>query len=405
MANVAFVSRGTMRTYGGRCVRSFAPGERRVRYSMDEHGFLKEQIIEPNGQLRPPPPKPPTAPSSPTTTVSHRVFSDAEQPTSASPPSSPPFHRTSSPTKPSSTSFRSLKRKRSSYVTEEPLGELSDHGNGARKKPARGSKRTRLTQMQLDLGGTTRRTCRECGMEYVPSNREDEKLHKEFHGLNASGVDLGVGFAKDSQVVESFGWREVVSMIDARSSSSLRKRVKRVLDVVRSDLGAVDIDQETLWGANGAQTPRGSRDEQEQGGTGPCAAASERYKVFVYLAGDKCVGLCLAERIRHASKVVATTKLAADEDKDVPDYTRCSIRSETSMEPMLLGISRVWVSRAHRRKGIASSLLESARTNFFYGIEVPKKMVAFSQPTESGRQLAEDWFGEQVGWHVYAETD
>ena len=84
---------------------------------------------------------------------------------------------------------------------------------------------------------------------------------------------------------------------------------------------------------------------------------------------------------------------------------------------MLLGISRIWVSKSHRRKGIATRLLDSARAHFFYGFRVPKKMVAFSQPTESGRQLAEKWFGavalekrtdgssEGDGWHVYAEQD
>ena len=77
--------------------------------------------------------------------------------------------------------------------------------------------------------------------------------------------------------------------------------------------------------------------------------------------------------------------------------------TEISPDIALLGISRIWTSKSHRRKGIASALLDCARGNFFYGVEVPKEIVAFSQPTESGGYLAEGWFGEKTGWHVYSE--
>jgi hypothetical protein len=34
---------------------------------------------------------------------------------------------------------------------------------------------------------------------------------------------------------------------------------------------------------------------------------------------------------------------------------------------------------------------------------VDKERVAFSQPTESGGNLARKWFGRQSGWHVYID--
>jgi len=37
-------------------------------------------------------------------------------------------------------------------------------------------------------------------------------------------------------------------------------------------------------------------------------------------------------------------------------------------------------------------------------VEVPKGMVAFSQPTESGARLAREWFGMQSGWSVYVDV-
>jgi len=32
---------------------------------------------------------------------------------------------------------------------------------------------------------------------------------------------------------------------------------------------------------------------------------------------------------------------------------------------------------------------------------VPKDLVAFSQPTDTGGQLAKRWFEAETGWHVY----
>ena len=46
-------------------------------------------------------------------------------------------------------------------------------------------------------------------------------------------------------------------------------------------------------------------------------------------------------------------------------------------------------------------MLESARNNFFYGLQVPKNLMAFSQPTESGGRLAKRWFEAETGWHIY----
>lgn len=127
---------------------------------------------------------------------------------------------------------------------------------------------------------------------------------------------------------------------------------------------------------------------------------NEGYKAFMYCVGDKCVGLCLAERIHGASKIVGYEKGKA---RDTDAARSSSILTETSTEAVLLGISRIWTSKSHRRNGIATILLDAARTNFFYGIEIPKKMVAFSQPTDSGKRLGDEWYGARTGWHVYSE--
>lgn len=60
----------------------------------------------------------------------------------------------------------------------------------------------------------------------------------------------------------------------------------------------------------------------------------------------------------------------------------------------ICGISRIWVSKYHRRKGIAFKLLEAVRKHFVYGIEMKRdEDMAFSQPTDNGNHLATKYFG------------
>ncbi|DBA73701.1 TPA: hypothetical protein ACH3X2_009680 [Trebouxia sp. C0005] len=55
------------------------------------------------------------------------------------------------------------------------------------------------------------------------------------------------------------------------------------------------------------------------------------------------------------------------------------------------GIKVVWVSAQARRQGIATQLLDTARCNCVAGYVVPRSQLAFSQPTQAGRRLAEQY--------------
>ena len=336
--------------------------------------------------------------SSPLSSASN-PFSDDDHADCFSPPSSPPNRQRRSPTpqvqirKPTF-SFLGRKRKRveTEPETDTPLSEIPLNATYMRKSLPL-AKKPRLTQMRIDLGGEIQRTCKECGMEYIPSHEEDAALHKSFHGLNIDGVDLGKGFVKEARLLDRLDEGGSVVVVDNRSSASIRRRARKVLGVVKTDLGAVEIEDEKLWGPQ--EKIHTKAKSKVLGGM-----AEEYPKLFLYCLGDKCVGVCLAERIRSASKVVARAA----------DHPKGSLATEPSVAPMLLGISRIWTSKSHRRRGIASILLDSARLHYFYGIEVPRKMVAFSQPTESGSQLAERWFSSRENkddradtWHVYAE--
>jgi len=133
-------------------------------------------------------------------------------------------------------------------------------------------------------------------MSYYPCASDDDALHKRFHAKSVGGVDFKPTIldARKSKVV----WRgreeeqeedSFVLVVDRKSAAVERRKAREVLEVVESELSAGEIEEGVLWG--GVKAGGGS-----DGG--------ERFRVLLYVVGKKCVGLCLAERIRKAYRVV-----------------------------------------------------------------------------------------------------
>ncbi|EER24361.1 hypothetical protein CPC735_057310 [Coccidioides posadasii C735 delta SOWgp] len=326
----------------------------------------------------------------------------------STPPSSPPaLQLTPPPANTRKPTFTFLKRKRSTPSISAggtPLAEVNSNSflpssTDPQKKKQRQQQSHQppvLKQMQLDLGGEIRKTCSGCGMEYVPSSPEDMALHKKFHDMNSNGIDLGKAFVRANAsrwVYEAARFDEgYVVIIDRKSSLPAKNQAKRVLEVVNKELSSPEIEDSILWSQ--IDTPKqfrknGSKEEVD------------RFKVFLHMKDSKCVGLCLTERIWESHLV------KRDGEKPVKGsgerFDGSSITLSQEKQPASVGISRVWTSSSSRRKGIAMDLLDCVVGNYFYGIEIPKSQVAFSQPTESGCRLMEAFFGPDEPWYVYKE--
>ncbi|MCJ1450651.1 N-acetyltransferase O1 (Establishment of cohesion protein 1) [Mycoblastus sanguinarius] len=414
--------RGTLKTYSRQRARvdsSCDVDRPRKRIRMDATGSVVEEnfglLLEEENTLdegcapakdhtpTEDPPSSITAPSSPPAAERALLSSDALQDDSelSSPLSSPP--RLPSPVPASrKPAFSFLKRKRQTFDDGSASEPLSDITPNVRKMP-RVAKR-RMTQMQIDLGGEVRRTCRTCGMEYIPSVKEDGALHSKFCAINAGGVEMGKTFLKDDSVKRIRSERasgtegEMVVVVDRRSSVVGRNKTRGVLEVVNAELSATDIEEDRLWGA---LDPEKKVIETRKGGSEGSDRRGERFKAFFYLVDDKCVAFCLAEKISNAFPVIDTRTEGEEVGKIMAASRSSSISVSTTADVVLLGISRIWTSKSYRGQGLAVDLLDCARGNFFYGVEVPKNLVAFSQPTESGGRLAERWFEAENGWHVY----
>ncbi|KAK2792439.1 N-acetyltransferase O1 (Establishment of cohesion protein 1) [Onygenales sp. PD_12] len=330
----------------------------------------------------------------------------------STPPSSPPLQLTPPPANTRKPTFSFLKRKRAAGAAPAgslsngatPLTEVNFNSMRASIDPPKKKRKHSLQpqpvlkQMQIDLGGDIRKTCATCGMEYIPSNAEDVALHKKFHDMNSSGVDLGKAFVRANAsrwVYEAARFDEgYVVIVDRKSSPSARNQAMRVLEVVNKELSAPDIEESVLWSQ--IEPPKRLRKNGAK-------EEVDRFKVFLHMKDSKCVGLCLTERIWE-SHLVKRPDRAENGDRPPTALASSSITASEEAHPAVVGISRVWTSASSRRKGIAMDLLDCVVGNYFYGMEIPKSQIAFSQPTESGCRLLEAFFGPEEQWHVYKET-
>ena len=400
----------------------------RKRIRMDDAGFIVEEKIgayEEEPLVKEDPPKSEststkgtlseatrsssiTAPSSPVSgglaLFSSDAAQDDESELSSLPSSPPPLP--SPPPAVRKPAFSFLKRKRSMPDDGSGSRPLSDITANARKIP-RSAKD--LTQMKIDLGGDVRKACRSCGMEYIPSVKEDSALHSRYCAMNVGGVDMGKAFLRDESVKRVHSEkaqskdRERVVVVDRKSSSAARNGTRKVLEVVNAELSSVNIDESELWDVICPEKSEVSGlKETRKKSIDKTVRRDDRFKAFLYMVEDRCVGLCLAEKISEAFPVVQTKpgEQIADDVKAVPRSSSLSVA--TTSDIALLGISRIWISKFHRGRGLAMELLDCARNNFFYGVAAPKSLVAFSQPTDSGGRLAEHWFENKTGWHIYA---
>lgn len=326
------------------------------------------------------------------------------------PPSSPPPRLTPPPANTRKPTFAFLKRKHNKDApVGSPLTEVNSNSVRSSVDPPKHKaqaqtqtqiqthtqqqKQPALRQMQIDLGNEVRKTCATCGMEYIPSNTEDAALHKKFHEMNSTGVDLGKAFMRANAsrwVYEATRFDEgYVVIVDRKSSSSAKNQAKRVLEVVNKELSSPEIADEVLWSQ--VEPPKHVPDDEEK---------VDRYRVFLHMKDSRCVGLALTERIWESRPVVQESNANANgtiRDRD----SAVSVRDE--VHPAIVGVSRIWTSGASRRKGIALDLLDCVVSNYIYGMEISKDEIAFSQPTESGKRLAHKFFEEEETWHVYNE--
>jgi N-acetyltransferase len=123
---------------------------------------------------------------------------------------------------------------------------------------------------------------------------------------------------------------------------------------------------------------------------------------------EKIVGCVIAQRISTAMAIATpepTISVDVQDSHTNFKLSRSRTQSLVAVDassglfchptplPTPLGITRLFVSSAHRRQGIATQLLSAAAATFIHAcpLDPTKGQVAFTQPTEGGSAVMEKW--------------
>ncbi|XP_034655755.1 N-acetyltransferase eco isoform X1 [Drosophila subobscura] len=204
---------------------------------------------------------------------------------------------------------------------------------------------TGSNQYQIDAGQKAfgARQCQQCGLVYTVHEPEEEKLHREYHSsihilrfkgwLDEDIVAVCPEWSNDGRIIR----------INERAPAVRLDRFKAIISVVDKELGYSSY------------------------------IVPKEFYAFFAIQKQQIVGFCLVQPLAQAHRFVHV---------DGTDYF-----SEETYEASC-GVSRIWVSPLHRRRGIASQLIRTVQSHTILGQKISMDRIAFSTPTDDGRALA-----------------
>merc|ERR1711874_573223 len=176
------------------------------------------------------------------------------------------------------------------------------------------------TQMIIDAGqkviGAT--LCLTCGTVYTVGDPQDELQHNNIHSGMLDKLKYPVW--KHERVVGEFPHGRVV-MVKPGDAKHMWKKVEEVLSIVDHDLGFSEV---------GIRAP-------------------DATKVFLFVSDKKFVGMLLAESISAGYRILP------NKDSEITGKMFCC---SNQPEPVVCGVSRIWVMADYRRRKIASQLVD-----------------------------------------------
>jgi len=242
-------------------------------------------------------------------------------------------------------------------------------------------------QLYIDFGQSSfgsRTICPVCNMLYVHGVVEDELNHRKICNDYANGVAFAMW--KNIRIVHG-SLLSSCFIVEIRPNDPVQHR-RKVIQVKRI------VDQEVGF----LMSSRTSSLSQERD------SESLRGKtVFLQILDKKVVGFCAVEVISEAFELIdAQVEEGAKKQKhcdealtSLPKENRQQYYRSIKSSKAMMGVHQIWCHHSHRRKKIARTLVDTARSKLVYGMTVPFNMVAFSSPTAAGVSFAKR----------YSETD
>jgi len=246
----------------------------------------------------------------------------------------------------------------------DPKQRRSHTKEDAKKTSAAGRQKTLAAlgdarQLTLDAGQTQYgpQECAVCGLVYDAADPDDAALHREQH--NRTVRALHYANWKTERVVSEVdpeGGRCV--LVTSSDPPYCWRKVTEVLSVVDEELGYAG--------------------EEGRRGAASCV---------LYVLRGSVAGCLVAERAERAHRVVPQDAASASS----PALLCCS----TETVPIRYGVNRIWVRQDHRRRGLASALLDAFRRNAVAYHYLALDEFAFSDPTTAGVAFAARYTGKR----------
>ncbi|KAG1369755.1 protein CHROMOSOME TRANSMISSION FIDELITY 7 [Cocos nucifera] len=306
-----------------------------------------------------------------------------------------------------------------SSLRSDPVGKLVN-------------KKRSYAQYHLELGQSNflLHTCSVCGLRYARGDEGDEKVHKNFHKSYYEGIQFK-GW-RSERVVSKPGCNgdRILLVLDCDPPAQKRK-VQEIIKIMEKELGFGDD-----------------------------RLLHKLCKVFLFISRNRIAGCLVAEPIKKAHRVISSSSSCKDSDDishelavadtelmrpkptiqfgafsfkrevikrsfstngaNVDQWYGGAILCEEQAVLALCGFRAIWVVPSHRRKGIASQLLDVARkmTDNMYGLICyfscrksfcndkmsDHSQCAFSPPTSAGKALASR-FSSSNSFLVYMAED
>ncbi|KAJ3762977.1 hypothetical protein EV360DRAFT_92097 [Lentinula raphanica] len=258
-----------------------------------------------------------------------------------------------------------------------------------------------LKQLHFCIDQSIVRTCKVCKLTYTKGAEDDEALHRAHCARVQRGMEWG---KEEEREKDSAGVREIpgrvklkdgkkgrIVCVDATATGKIGTKLSALLDTINITLSASTLSSKAL-------------------------RASKAY--LFLLPGitpnkEKIVGCIIAQRIEKAMAVAASPQSSDPESDSDAASSRPLVNVDDSsglfcypeLLPTALGVSRIFVTSAQRRQGIASSLLAAAARTFVHGcvLDPAEGQIAFSQTTGDGIALMRQW--GHGGIRIYDEDD
>jgi hypothetical protein len=275
-----------------------------------------------------------------------------------------------------------------------------------------------LVQTQINLGGQTNVTCQICRFSYNPTLTNDRNIHDEYHqnfdkGLSTDGLKPlpALNVKKLLSHINPDGGENFIVMVHRRSNLSWKNIAITVLaENVDRDLGSQAITENELWSAISLPAPQ-SGSVANQGPSSLPEQLVDRFKVYMYVKyfgrgkPSRVIAVLLAERITHgfSSHIKESGKDPSGKQTSFIGDVFGLLKSQP--HEALLGVNKIWVNKRYRRRGLATTLFDTAREDFIFGHPISRLEVAWTHPTEEGAKFAKKCLKRKADYDFLSYTD